>query len=88
MSVKLTGEAERERIQNKVLPKWGLYSDTSIVKALHFARANGWAEKKVQVRLEKHGEDIVEYIVEPYEKGCGCRGLLKYRDYFGTEENE
>lgn len=86
MSIKLTGEAEKERLRNRSLPKWGLFSSISLVKALHFARDNGWADKKVQVRFEKIGTDIVNYIVEPYEEGCSCRSLLRYSDYFEMEE--
>lgn len=86
MSVQLTGEAEKERLANRKLPKWGLLNTFSIVEAVHFARENGWKEKKVQVRVEIQGDDIVEYIVEPYEEGCTCRGLLKYKDYFEPEE--
>lgn len=87
MPIQLTSEAEKERIALRPKPTvtWGLYSGTSIVDVLHKAREMGWGEKKVQVRFEKTGTDTVEYIVEPYESGCGCSGLLKYRDYFGTE---
>lgn len=86
MTVKLTGQAEKERIAQRSKPKWGLYSGNSLVNVLHKAREMGWGEKKVQVRFEKLGTDIVEYVVEPYEQGCGCAGLLKYEDYFGVEE--
>lgn len=88
MSVKLTVEAEKERLQKRTLPTWELYRGVSIVKAVRTAREMGWAKKEVQVRVERLGTDIVEYVVEPYEEGCSCRGLLKYEDYYGTEEQE
>ena len=86
MFVKLTGEAEKERLQKRTLPTWELYRGTSIVKAVRTARDMGWGKKEVQVRVERLGTDIVEYVVEPYEEGCSCRGLLKYVDYYETED--
>lgn len=86
MSVQLTSEAEKERIRNKSKPTWGLFRGVSIVEALHFARDNGWAEKKVQVKVERIGADIVEYVVEPFERDCKCPSLLRYEDYFGVED--
>lgn len=77
MSVKFTGEAEKERTSTT----WELLKTHSLVKAVHTARDEGWKEKKVQVRYEDTAEGTF-YYVEPYEKGCGCRGILKYRDFF------
>lgn len=82
MSVKFTQEAEQERLANRETPQWGLYSSPSIVSAIKWAQLAGWKEKKVQVRFEMVGSDVVQYTVEPYEEGCSCRGLLKYEDYF------
>lgn len=82
MSVKLTSEAEKERLANRSKPTWGLYSDISLVRVLHEAKKLGWKENKVQVRFENIATDVVEYTIEPYEQGCGCAGLLKYADYF------
>lgn len=86
MSVKLTGEAEAERIKAQKMPTWELYRGVSIVKALRTARDLGWSTNQVQVRIERKSKDVIEYLVEPYEEGCSCRGLLKYKDYYGTEE--
>lgn len=87
MPVKLTHEAEKERLASKPIPKWGLLTTMSIVEALHFARDNGWFEKKVQVRMERTAIDEITYHVEPYEEGCGCSGILKYLDFFDPPEH-
>jgi len=59
-----------------------MFSSGSLVQTLHKARELGWKEKKVQVRLERLGTDMLEYIVEPFEKDCGCPNMLRYSDYF------
>ena len=86
MGVELTSEAERKRIarnqeRNTQEPKgkWELYSGPSIVQAVHRAKDLGWKEQRVQVRYDKDNE---LYYVEPFEDGCGCRGMLKYSDFF------
>jgi hypothetical protein len=80
-----SGEREKERVQqaikNREKKSWEIYKSSSMVEALHKARDLGWKDKKVQVRLEKTEMGEV-YFVEPFEKGCGCRGILKYKDYF------
>lgn len=85
MGVKFTAQAEKERIANnqarREIPKWELLETDNIVEALHFAKDAGWKEDKVQVRYVRNG-DITTYFVEPYEKGCGCRGILKYKEFF------
>lgn len=88
MSVQFTADAEKERMQNKPKPTWELFRSVSIVQAIHFARDNGWAEKKVQVKFERKGTDIIEYVVEPFEKDCNCPSILRYKDYYGTEGTE
>lgn len=92
MSVKLTGEAEKERISNaahaRTKPTWEHFRTLSIVEAVHKARDMGWAEKAVQVRTEQIKSDQFEFIIEPYEEGCGCRGLLKYSNFFGSEDKD
>ena len=85
MSVKLTSEAERERVANRARPTWELLRTLSIVEAVHFARDNGWGENKVQVKAEHKASDVIEFVVEPYE-GCNCPALLHYEDYYGTED--
>ena len=85
MPVRFTSEVEQERIKNKPQPKkWELFRSSSIAAAVRFARDNGWAEKKVQVRVEITRDNVVEYSVEPYEE-CNCPALLKYEDYYGEE---
>jgi len=82
MGVKFTQEAEVDRIAAEKKPSWELFSSSSLVKSLHEARRLGWEQKKVQVRVEILGTDMVNYIVEPFERDCNCPGILKYRDYF------
>lgn len=80
MSVEFTQDAEVRRVQSRV--SWEFLSSLNMVQALRTARDLGWKEKKVQVRVEQKADDVLEYIVEPYEKDCGCKGILRYRDYF------
>jgi hypothetical protein len=68
-------EEQKKLKENK---KWELYSG-GLVQTLHKAKELGWKEQKVQVRFDKNDG---LYYVEPFEDGCGCRGLLKYSDYF------
>lgn len=89
MGVIFTAEAEKRRVeaaQNRRAvhaAKWELLTTTSLAEATHFARDNGWAEKKVQVRALRIGADEFEYNVEPFEKDCKCPNILKYNDFFG-----
>ncbi len=88
MGVRFTADVEKERVINIKAPTWELLRSVSIVQAIHFARDNGWKDKKVQVRVEITPSNTLEYIVEPYEEGCSCRGLLKYDTYYDRmEEN-
>ncbi len=82
--IETTQEAEIKRVRQRVrpLPEWGLLTTTSIVSAVHFARDNGWKDKKVQVRVEKTADDMVQYYVEPFEKDCSCPNILRYGDFF------
>lgn len=82
MSVKLTSEAEKERVANRPKPTWGLYSGTSLPDVLHRAKDMGWFEGKVQVRAEQTASDMVTYIIEPHEKNCHCPSILRYADFF------
>lgn len=88
MGIRFTKDVEEERARNAKQEhdskknSYHLYHSTSLVQALHKARDLGWKDKKVQVREERVAEDEYEYYVEPFEKGCGCRGLLRYRDFF------
>ena len=66
--------------------KWELFSSTSLVEAVHKARDLGWADKKVQVRADEDNYGNRTYIVEPFEKDCGCPSMLKYADYFIPED--
>lgn len=84
MGVELSANVERRRIEsskerNAPNNKWELYSDDSIVRALHKAKEMGWKEQRVQVRYDQDNE---LYYVEPFEKNCGCKGMLKYKDFF------
>lgn len=85
MGVKFTNEAEKQRMidseKQRQENKWEIYSGNNIVQALHKARELGWKEDKVQVRYETINNETT-YFIEPYERGCGCRGLLKYKEYF------
>jgi hypothetical protein len=86
MGVKLTQQAERERVetnQQKQKGKYEYLSTTSIVEAVRFARDNGWGDKKVQVRREYGADALWHFYVEPHEPGCGCKNLLRYKDYYG-----
>lgn len=80
MEIALTQQKEKQRVEDRK-KSWELLKTTSIVQALHTARDMGWKDKKVQVRVENEN-GVETYYVEPYEKGCGCRGILKYRNYF------
>lgn len=76
MKIELTSEYEKSRKST-----WEFLITSNLVEAARFARDNGWKEQKVQLRVEnKMGEN--HYYVEPYEEGCGCRGILKYGDFF------
>jgi hypothetical protein len=55
--------------------------DVIIAKAIKM----GWAENKVQVKQEK-GFMETWYIIEPYEEGCNCPGLLRYQDFAPIKE--
>lgn len=81
MTVAFTKDIETGRMENS-RAKWDLYSGTSIVKAVRTAKEMGWGENKVQVRYETLDDETEMYYVEPYEKDCGCRGILKYKDYY------
>lgn len=84
MGIMFTRDAEKRRNEEaQEHRKWEYLTTTSIVEALHYAVDNGWEEKRVQVRAIKLGDDFVEYTIEPFEKDCGCPGILKYDDYFG-----
>lgn len=87
MSVKLSHEAEKERIAAIEKPTWSLFESTSLVEALHFAKEHGWFKSEVQVRQENRGKDYAWFIVEPYEEGCSCRGILRYSDYFDPPQH-
>lgn len=80
VQVEFTSEAEKKRFLAKN-QSWAILETTNIVEALHKAKELGWKDKKVQVRYEKF-DDYEMYYVEPYEKGCGCKGILKYKEYF------
>ena len=82
-TVKFTQQAENERIAREQAARksWSILETPSLVKATQYAREIGWKENKVQVRGEPTTEGMV-YYVEPYEEGCGCRGILKYREFF------
>lgn len=80
MGVRFSKDIEQENLE-KDKTKWEHYAGVSLVNALHQAKEMGWKEKKVQVRYEVV-DGIETYYVEPYEQGCGCKGMLKYRDYF------
>jgi hypothetical protein len=87
MSVELTSNVERARNAHEIGNRkrrgsWEYFSTESLVEAVRSAKSMGWGEKKVQVKAVRTGEDMFEYFVEPYEKDCGCPGLLQFEDYF------
>lgn len=68
--------------------KWSLFSSERLVETVHKARDMGWADKKVQVRVEEDNFTGVQtYIIEPFEKECSCPSILKYADYFIPEND-
>lgn len=81
MKMRFTKDAELERIEEDKV-SWELFSGTSVAKALRTARDLGWKDKKVQVRVERIGDDMLKYYVEPFEKDCSCPHMLKYSDWF------
>lgn len=86
MTVSFTREREIERIaqtrKDRERPtSWEILRTTSLVEAVRKAKDLGWKEKKVQVRYENI-RGVETYFVEPYEPGCGCKGMLKYKNYF------
>lgn len=82
MKFEFSSDAEKQRLaQRNVKPKWEYLETSNIVEAVHHAKDMGWKEDKVQVRyVTRDGETT--YFVEPFEKNCGCRGILKYKEYF------
>lgn len=88
MGVKFTKDliAEQQALLRQIREaggkvEWELLRTPSLVAAVRRAKEEGWADKRVQVREEKT-ETGHEYVVEPFEKDCGCPGMLKYEDYF------
>ena len=79
MGVEFSKDVERRRLETT----WEFQKTPSVVQAARIARDMGWAENKVQVRFSK--EDGL-YYVEPYESGCGCKGILRYVDFFGAPD--
>lgn len=79
-----------EERAKKQKTKWELYKTESLVDVVKRATNLGWAENKVQVKGYQKGISvegpIMEYVIEPYEKDCGCSSLLKYSDYARIEE--
>jgi len=82
-------EAENRRIEARrsaslagPVARWELYRTYSMAEAVHFARDNGWAENRVQVKAVRAHASEFEYYVEPYEEDCRCPNLLKYTDFF------
>jgi hypothetical protein len=90
MTVKFSAEVEKEEIERRDKPddkpKWELYRSASLVLVVHWARANGWADNKVQVKRDIIAKNMVDYVVEPYEEGCRCHNLLSYDDFFLRED--
>lgn len=90
MKVQLSKDVEKSRISKwsdirkrltEGRSRWEFLTTTSQVEALHYAKENGWKENKVQVRYTQTVEGYI-FQVEPYEKNCGCKGILKYKDFF------
>lgn len=83
-AVIFTGDAEKrrtKRAQKARKAKWELLITESEQEATTFAKENGWADKKVQVRRSG-----IYFTVEPFEKDCTCPDILKFNDYFTGEE--
>lgn len=87
MSVRFSNEVEQEEAKQDKRSPWELYRTSSIVEVVHKARDMEWGQSKVQVRAEHVASDAIEYVIEPYEHGCSCRGLLKYSDYFEPSQH-
>lgn len=83
MRILFTKHAEKQRqdANRERRAKWEYFVSSNAVEALHKARDMGWGDDKVQVRRNiVAGEE--QFTIEPYEPGCGCRGLLRYGDFF------
>lgn len=91
MKINFTKDSEKERVelqrqQRESKGSWELFKSTSIATAVRVAESMGWAENKVQVKQYRIADDQMEFHIEPFEKDCGCAGLLKYKDFFGTPD--
>lgn len=83
MKIGFTKDVEKKRVNERAErpTSWEILKTRSMVEALHTAKDMGWKDKKVQVRYEEDEEGEVFYV-EPFEKDCGCKGMLKYKAYF------
>lgn len=59
---------------------WEYFTSTKYDDTIREAVKLGWKEKKVQVRVEFRGEEA-HYFIEPWEKDCECRHILKYSEH-------
>jgi hypothetical protein len=82
MGVEYSSEVEKRHVAQERGKTWEYYSGPSLVEAVRDARDRGWEIKKVQVRYVRQEDNMVTYYVEPYEEGCGCKGLLKFKDFY------
>jgi hypothetical protein len=59
---------------------WEYFSTTHYETALEKAVELGWKDKSVQVRVEFR-EYVAHYMIEPFERDCNCRYILKYNEH-------
>jgi hypothetical protein len=57
------------------LRKWEIFSSKNMQQTFNEAKRLGWLENKVQVR-KYFDEEGTHYIIEPYEEGCSCSGII------------
>lgn len=61
---------------------WSLYESPNLFDVIRKAKEMGWEQNKVQVRGEWINGNESMFFIEPYEDGCGCKGLLRYKDFW------
>lgn len=59
---------------------WAYLITTSYAEMLDKAVELGWKDKNVQVRVE-FIDTTAYYYIEPFEKDCECRHILKYSEH-------
>ncbi len=66
---------------------WELFQSTDYHDVINKAVELGWADKKVQIRLNTEGAETV-YSIEPFERDCSCPSILTYERVFGPQRTD